>query len=91
MNNENTRNRFKVAYISNKDMLKLITGECIIKNIPEFTRLCEAQPSFIKRGWEILIEHPSFPDVENTGFIPETFVLEIEETGKRNGRKLYFD
>lgn len=84
-------NRYKVMFIPNKLMFKLITGECLIKNIPEFTKLCEVQPNFERRGWDIIIEHPSFPEIYDLAVEPERILIEIEETGKRNGRKLYFD
>jgi len=90
MNDGNNSRRFKVMTISNENMLKLMTGEIRIKNIPEYTKLREAFPRDFSRCWGIVIEHPSFPEVP-LGMECESFVLEIEETGKRNGRKLYFD
>jgi hypothetical protein len=89
IHNEPTSNRYKVMFINNKTMLMLITGECIIKNIPENTKLCEAQWDFLRRGWNIIIENPSFPEVD-PAIIADFYELEIEQTGKRLGRRLYF-
>jgi hypothetical protein len=77
-------------YLSNQDVLRLFTGEVTIKNIPEFTKLCEARPCFVRRGWEIIIEHPSFPRVDPS-IEADVFPLEFAETKERKNRKLYFD
>lgn len=82
--------RFKVIAISNKDMMRLITGEIKITGIPEYTRLCEVYPHFMGRGWDILIEHPSFPEV-NEAVECERENIEFELVDKPNGRKLFFD
>ena len=90
--NKKESNRYKIMFINHRQMMKLITGECVIKNIPEFTKIIDFRENWMnKRGFEILIEHPSFPEVPEGVMIPEIYDLIIEETGKRNGRKLYFD
>lgn len=83
-------NRYKALFISNKEMFRLITGEIKITNIPEYTKLCEVQPCYMKRGWEIIIEHPSF-DIVPDGLICQSMNAEFEETNKTIRRKLYFE
>jgi hypothetical protein len=65
-------------------------GEIRITGIPEYTRLCETRPCFMTRGWEMLIEHPSFPEVPD-GVMCDRENITFEEVNGSNRRKLFFD
>jgi hypothetical protein len=86
-----TSDRYKVLFISYGQMLRLICGEVKITNIPEWSRLCECQTDFMRRGFVCIIEHPSFPKVK-VGEAPDCFIAEFKELIKTSGdRKLTFD
>lgn len=86
-----TSDRYKILFISYGHMLRLICGEVKIINIPEWTRLCECQADFVRRGFVCVIEHPSFPKVK-AGAEPDCFCAEFKELIKQTSeRKLTFD
>lgn len=90
MNKQLKSRRYKFLRLSNNQLLRLIIGEVRIKNIPEGTTLHEAQYSVMNRGWDILVEHPSFPEQQIDGCMPKQLeCIEFEETGERGSRKLY--
>ena len=82
--------RYKVIFVSNVNMMRLITGEIKMTGFPLDTRLCEAQPCFMSRGWDIIIEHPSFPE-QPEGLICDKETFTFEEVNGIHRRKLYFD
>lgn len=80
--------RCKIFSISRRHLLQLITGEIQIQNIPEWSSILEVQPNFQTRGWDILIHHPSFPEIKE-GQIAESINLEFIKLN-RDKRKLTF-
>jgi hypothetical protein len=81
--------RYKIFTISRNFLLRMITGEVQIQNIPEWSTILEIQPNFHTRGWDFIIHHPSFPEVPE-GKIATTINLEIK-TLDRGVRKLTFN
>lgn len=80
--------RFKTFSISRRQLLQLITGEIQIQNIPEWSSILEVQPNFHTRGWDLLIYHPSFPEVKE-GELAENINLIFTKLN-RDKRKLTF-
>lgn len=91
-NRQPTSDRYKAMIISYNDMIKLMCGEIKITNIPDWTRMVSVDHDFRRRGWIILIEHPSFPKVDPAS-MPDDFIAEFESTNfnPNEPRKLTFD
>ena len=71
-------------------MMEILCGKTAIKNIPEFTKIIDMH--YIRSfafGFQILIEHPSFPEVPE-GIEPPMFYADCE-IKNNSSRKLYFD
>lgn len=87
-----TSDRFKQMLISYGVMMRLITGEITITNIPDWTRLVSCEHSFVRRCFICLIEHPSFPKVP-IGQEPSSFCAKFTEIKLKadEPRKLTFD
>lgn len=86
-----TSDRYKSMIISYNDMMRMMCGELVITNIPDWTRLVSVSHSFRRRGWILLIEHPSFPKVEPNSYCDD-LVAEFKEIKLSSEvRKLTFD
>jgi hypothetical protein len=72
--------------------MKLLSGQVKICNIPNWTRLVAVDHDFRRRGWILLIEHPSFPRVEPHSYCDD-FIAEFCEIKLKadESRKLTFD
>ena len=71
-------NRVKSTFIGRKTFLEILKGNVKLKNpevIPEYTKICEVHEFDFKRGFSILLMHPSFPEC-SPGQIPEEIKLE---------------
>ena len=91
MNRKPTSDRYKGLFISYNFMMRMICGEAIITNIPDWTRLVECHHDFMRRGFVCIIEHPSFPKVEE-GKEPEFLCAEFKVINPPSGtRKLTFE
>jgi len=84
--------RFKQMLISYGTMMRLITGEVLIVNMPDWTRLVSCEHDFIRRCFVCIIEHISFPKVP-LGEYPTSFIAEFKEIKCKTGepRKLTFN
>lgn len=80
--------RYKVFRVSRRQLLQLITGEIQIQNIPEWSTILEVEPDFQTRGWNIMIHHPSFPEVPE-GQMAGVYNIELLSF-ERGKRKLTF-
>lgn len=90
MNNKE-RNRIKVMFINKRELLNILTGKGYINNIPDYTKIIDMREEHtIRRGFILILEHPSFPEVDE-GMNPEMFYASIENHEKSKNRKLYFD
>ena len=81
--------RYKIFTVSREYLLRMITGEVQIQNIPEWSTILEVQPNFKTRGFDFIIHHPSFSEVPE-GQIAKIINLEIKKFD-RNIRKLTFN
>lgn len=91
-NRKPTSDRFKCMMISYNTMIKIMTGEVKVTNIPDWTRLVSCEHNFMRRCFICLIEHPSFDKVP-PGQEPEFFCANLKECklNPNEPRKLTFD
>lgn len=86
-----TSNRVKTLFLNKMQLMDMLSGKCFISNIPDYTKIIDMrEENMIRRGFLLLLEHPSFPDVSEC-VVPEVFKAEVEYYEKSKNRKLYFD
>jgi hypothetical protein len=58
--NKNTSENLKILSIPYNVLYEILTGSCIINDIPDYCLIIEIRENFETRMLDILIEHPSF-------------------------------